>query len=61
VAKPLFEVVDDDHDQVLGQLTCGSTTVKLDHTGGWKLPDGVAPPCTARLYDGFEEGGGDLN
>jgi hypothetical protein len=59
-AKPLFEVVDDDHDQVLGQLDCGGKTVQIDHTGGWKLPDGTSPPCTARLYDGFEEGGGTL-
>jgi hypothetical protein len=60
VAKPLFEVVDDDHDQVLGQLDCSGKKVQLDHSGGWTLPDGVSPPCTARLYDGFEEGGGDL-
>jgi hypothetical protein len=60
VAKPLFQVIDDDHDQVLGNLDCGGKLVPIPSTGGFKLPDDAKLPCTARLYDGFEEGGGPL-
>jgi mono/diheme cytochrome c family protein len=60
VAKPLFEVVDDDHDQVMGKLDCVGKSVPIPSTGGFQLPDGAMLPCTARLYDGFEEAGGQL-
>jgi hypothetical protein len=46
-------VSDEDLDQVLGTLTCGGTTINLVRSGGWPL-GGLAPPCTAKLYDGWQ-------
>lgn len=49
---PWFVVSDDDGEQVLGKLTCGSVEVLIDHTGNQRLPAGASPPCTGLLYDG---------
>jgi hypothetical protein len=49
-----YEVLDGDGDQVLGQLDCGGMTVQIMRSGTGALPSGASPPCTARLYDGFD-------
>jgi hypothetical protein len=57
IQKPKrYEVVDDDGDQVLGQLVCadGAETVQVDRSGGHILPSAATPPCTVKLYDGFD-------
>jgi len=59
--KPNSIIVrDDDLDPVLGTLTCGSTTINLVRTGGWPL-GGLVPPCTAKLFDGFNPATVQLN
>lgn len=58
--KPKTFVVNDaDGDQVLGKLTCGTDEITISRTGSHELGD-VSLPCTAALYDGFEENGGEL-
>jgi hypothetical protein len=53
-------ISDDDFDPVLGTITCGSTTVNLVRSGGWPM-GGLTPPCTVRLYDGFDANTVQLN
>jgi len=63
ISKPrVFEVVDDDGDQVLGNLVCegNDTPILLGRKGGFALPMGATLPCRATLYDGFEEATADL-
>jgi hypothetical protein len=51
-----YQVLDADGDQVLGKLDCGGMEVTVLRTGGGlALPDGVTPPCTGTLFDGFQE------
>jgi hypothetical protein len=49
-----FEVLDGDGDQVLGQLDCVGKMVPINHSGTSSLSSGASPPCSARLYDGFD-------
>lgn len=56
----LFQVRDEDQDQVLGRLTCGERSVPIIRSGALLLPEGVSPPCTGVLFDGFDEASVDL-
>jgi hypothetical protein len=52
--KPTSILIEDgDFDPVLGTLTCGPMTINLVRGGGWPLGD-MKPPCTAKLFDGFD-------
>jgi hypothetical protein len=50
-----YQVLDADDDQVLGQLDCGGTMFPIPRSGGLDLPADATPPCTATLFDGFEQ------
>jgi hypothetical protein len=56
----MFQVLDEDQDQVLGKLDCGGQAVSIPRSGGFILPEGVNPPCTGTLFDGFDEAAVDL-
>ncbi|HXU82803.1 MAG TPA: hypothetical protein VN914_15490 [Polyangia bacterium] len=56
-----YLVSDDDGDQVLGQLDCGGMMFPVLRSGSSELPADASPPCAATLYDGFDQGTGDLN
>lgn len=56
-----YQVLDDDGDQVLGQLDCGGMMVPVLRSGTSELPADISPPCAATLYDGFEQSTGNLN
>jgi hypothetical protein len=45
-------VSDDDHEQVLGKVTCGGTDTLITASGAVNLAGGSQPPCTGSLYDG---------
>jgi hypothetical protein len=47
-------VEDQDGDQVLGRLDCGGQVVLLPRSGGHQLMPGVVPPCTGKLFDGWD-------
>jgi hypothetical protein len=54
LSRPTTVVVsDEDHEQVLGKVTCpGKDEVIIGHTGATRLRDGSQPPCMATLFDG---------
>ena len=53
LVKPTTIVVsDDDHEQVLGKVTCQGADQPIFSSGTTKLPTGWQPPCTATLFDG---------
>jgi hypothetical protein len=49
-----YEVLDEDGDQVLGQLDCGGTMFPIPRSGGLAFPTDAVAPCTATLFDGFD-------
>jgi len=51
----VVEITDEDGDQVLSKLDCGGTEVKLDRSGRHTLPTDVSGPCTATMYDGWDD------
>jgi hypothetical protein len=53
LARPSTIVVsDDDHEQVLGKVSCGMADAPVLNSGTTTLPQGWMPPCTATLFDG---------
>lgn len=50
-----FRVEDLNQDQVLGRLDCGGQLVPIPRSGALSLPEGINPPCTGTLFDGFDE------
>lgn len=47
-----FVVNDEDREQVLGRIDCQGGQMLLPRSGAFILPDDLAPPCSAILYDG---------
>jgi hypothetical protein len=52
-AAGFFRIDDPDRDQVFGKLTCGDRELLLPRSGGYAL-EGMTPPCTVAVYDGFD-------
>jgi hypothetical protein len=45
-------IADEDHEEVLGKMTCNGVDGPILHSGTFELPTGWQPPCIARMFDG---------